>query len=351
MGENDEIANVQSDEDARPSSVPANTNVSVQGFDDEEAARSLGQTVGAIIVEVGRSIDLSKLDGVTVAIDYDAALAGLDRGMPGLRPLSRSDTKEMQGVAMSPAVWRNNEPLTHLVFNANPLIPLIWEGDEFTAEDRAHSIGIIAHECAHVQVTADKGRSIPDCRLGTRIEGYERVVMFEVAEILWDEYAACRLSAPFASRQNESHAQTLVACTEGARDQAYRAIRSYRVHGDVDRLVGEAGPPLCSPLKAAAYLLGGMDGEGIDWVAHPDARDAIDKADYGRLVDDLRAELRRLWSTRGAWLPTLEVFAGLEAIAKATFDSNGIFFQTDGIGQCRIDVPILPGAFPPGATR
>ncbi len=70
------------------------------------------------------------------------------------------------------------------------------------ADVQATSIGIIAHECAHVQITMEKELAIPEARLGTRINGYERALMFQLAEVFWDEYAACRLSAPLATRHS-----------------------------------------------------------------------------------------------------------------------------------------------------
>ena len=332
--------------DLPPPSIPAGLNIAVRDFTNEEAAREFGNAVYAVIQALSRMMDLSRLDGVTIGIDYDAALASVDRGMPGLRPLSRSDTTEMQGVAMSPAVIRDGEARTHLVFNAEQLVPLYWKGDEVTDDDRAFAIGIIAHECAHVQVTADKERAIPDCRLGTPIEGYEHAIMFQIAEICWDEYAVCRMSAPFAQGQNESHALTVAACAEVARNRANEAIKSYRLHGDLDRLVAEAGAPLCAPIKAVAYLLGGIDGVEAGWDDHPEARVAIEAAGYGDLVDDLHAELRHLWDTYDSWLPTLDTFAGLEAIARSTFESNGIHFQTNDDGACSIDVPFTHETWP-----
>ena len=322
--------------------VPACTTVSVRDFANEDAARRLGETVAGVVNAMGSVMDLSRLDGVTIAIDYDSALAGLDRGIEGLRPLTRSDTEEMQGVAMSPAVMRDGEVRTHLVFNAEMLVPLIAEDDEVDADDRATSIGIIAHECAHVQITMEKELAIPEARLGTRIEGYERAIMFQLAEVFWDEYAACRLSAPLATRQNGTHASTVTACASGARDRSDSAIRSYRVHGDLERLQAEAGPALANPMKAAAYLLGGMDAVGADWADTPgtaEAREALVANGYDGLVDDLHSELRRLWEARAEWGTTLAVFAGLEDIARATYAAGGIIFSTTTDGQCRIDVP------------
>ena len=97
--------------------IPTDLGLTVKGFENEEGARELGHAVLDAIMLFGRFMDLSALDGVTVAIDYDQALSDLDRGLPGLRPLTRSNTAEMQGVAMSPAVMRDGQVKTHLVFN------------------------------------------------------------------------------------------------------------------------------------------------------------------------------------------------------------------------------------------
>lgn len=331
-------------EELPPSTVPLPLSVNVRGFTDGEIGERLGYAVAEVISVVGSYIDVSKLDGVTIACDYDQALAELDRGLEGLRPLTRSDTEEMQGVAMSPAVMRDGEVKTHLVFDAAYMVPLIL--DEATDEDRAMTYGMIAHECAHVEVTAEKERNVPEARFGTPIEGYERAVMFQVAEVAWDEYAACRLSAMFNRRQNETHAETVIASARDIRERANATIRDYRLHGDLDRLVGEAGPILCQPMKAAAYLLGGMDAVGAEWADFPAVEVALANEDYLDLVNQLWSELRRLWDTRGEWEPTLAVFGGLEDIAAEVFYEGGLIFTSGADGSCHISVPFRPGTLP-----
>ncbi len=319
------------------STVPAGLGASVQGFINEEGARALGSVVLGWIHGLGRLIDLSTLDGVTIAIDYDAALAGLDRGLDGLRPLSRSNSEEMQGVAMSPAVIRDGQVKTHLIFNAAMIAALAVED---APEDEVQlAIGIIAHECAHVEITAQKEVAIPDARFGARIEGYERTILFQLAEVCWDEYAACRISAPFALNQNEHHAETVAGVVAVARDRSNAAIRSYRRHGDLDRLVGEAGPALCEPMKAVAYLLGGMDGANETWADQSVARQALEAGGYGDLVDELHQALRALWETQGQWDPTLDTFGPLLAIGKRVFEAGGIYFSSGPDSSARIDVP------------
>ena len=250
----------------------------------------------------------------------------------------------MQGIAMSPAVLRDGEVMTHIVLNAAMLVPLI--SDEPDEEARAMAVGIIAHECGHVQVTADKERAVTDLRLGTRIDDYERGVMFQLAEVAWDEYAACRLSAPFAKGQDLMHAVTVATAAATARERSNAAIRAYRRHYDLHRLVAEAGLALATPLKAAAYLLGGMDAEEEAWDKHPEARAALDTGGYGDLVDGMHAELRSLWDSRASWKPTLDIFRGVEDVARDMFRSGGIHFRRNGTNGWRIDVPFTPDTMP-----
>lgn len=128
-------------DDLPPSTMPSDVPFCVKGFHDEEVGKRLAYAVADVIRVVGSFIDLTKLDGVTIACDYDEALTELDRGIDGLRPLTRSNTEEMQGVAMTPAVMRDGIVKSHLVFNAAYVVPLI--ADEATEDDRLLTYGLI----------------------------------------------------------------------------------------------------------------------------------------------------------------------------------------------------------------
>lgn len=163
--------------------------------------------------------------------------------------------------------------------------------------------------------------------------------MFQLAEVCWDEYAACRISSLFAAQQNDAHAVTTVACLDKALPDANTAIRSYRHHGDLNQLVAEAGAALCQPMKAAAYLLGGMDGEQLGWNDFDAARAAADRTGYLPLFERLHTELRDLWEQRQYWSPELSTFAPLERLASDVYSHGGLHFSSRGDGTCHIDVP------------
>lgn len=305
------------------STTPVGLNVRVIGFDNQEAATTLGRAVAEAVAVFGSFMDLSTLDGVTVGFDYDYALASIDQGMDGLPPLDRTDSDELQGVAKACRVVRDGVVKTHLVFGAEQLVPLI-AGDAVTTVDRQFSIGLIAHECGHVEVNAMNERFVPDARLGAVIAEYDRAMMLPAAVIFWDEYAVCRLSAPFARNQNAGHADSVAGVTSGARIRSDAHIRAHRLHQNHLRTLGETATELVTPLKTVSYLLGGMDAEGTGWEDFPETRRIIETAGYGELVDDLHRELQLMWDTRDRWDQDDDVFAPIVEIVREALASGGV---------------------------
>lgn len=323
--------------------APANFNVCLRGFATAEDAQKLGGILGSAIRMISGLIDLERLDGVTVGFDYDEALSSVDRGMEGLRPLSRSDG-EVVGIAMSPAVLRDGVVKVHLVFSASYIWGLTEENAE--SEDYRFALGVIAHECAHVEVTKHRDEAFPDTVLQTKYDNYEAELFGQVADICWEEYAACRAAAVFSSGKSDDYAEGLKAVVNVARDQSNAAIRSYRSHADINRVVNEAGSPLCEPLKLASYLLGHLDGCGKEWEAEAEARTVLEDRGYGAVVDLLHARLRDLWDRRGSWDSTAE-FQPLRDIVRDTFALGGLHVRpgrspTEGY----IDIPLTPETMP-----
>jgi hypothetical protein len=60
--------------------MPSNLQFSARSFADEDYAKEAMYKLHSVLSVISQSIDLTNLDGVTVAFDYDEALAELDRG-------------------------------------------------------------------------------------------------------------------------------------------------------------------------------------------------------------------------------------------------------------------------------
>ena len=71
----------------RTSTTP-DVRISLRGFSSEAGAKEMGEIVGIWLRILGACLNLERLEGVTVAYDYDAALAEIDRGISVRNPLA-----------------------------------------------------------------------------------------------------------------------------------------------------------------------------------------------------------------------------------------------------------------------
>ena len=73
--------------DPPPITLPKDTQVTLQGLtgETEEELRELGDKLLMCVAAISTAIDMSGLDGITVAVDYENALAKFDRGVEALK--------------------------------------------------------------------------------------------------------------------------------------------------------------------------------------------------------------------------------------------------------------------------
>jgi hypothetical protein len=62
-----------------PPTAPESIGVNLRGFLDAASAERFGNVIAEIVRYISRVMNLERLDGITVAFDYDDALAQLDR--------------------------------------------------------------------------------------------------------------------------------------------------------------------------------------------------------------------------------------------------------------------------------
>ncbi|QFI70519.1 hypothetical protein [Sinorhizobium alkalisoli] len=91
---------------------------------EENAGKKLAYCVGDYVRELSRYINLERLDGITIAVDYNEALLDLDRGCETDHRLTPS-SELVEGVAMAPSVIRDGVLKSHLVLNAAYIFPCL----------------------------------------------------------------------------------------------------------------------------------------------------------------------------------------------------------------------------------
>jgi hypothetical protein len=233
---------------------------------------------------------------------------------------------------MTPAVLRNGIAKAHMVFHA-PFITPLMGGDE---KLQRQAFSLLAHEGGHVEgikhlETAFPGRMFRPTKVNNHF-------LFQVAESIWSEYCACRISAVFGEEQTAIYENSLVSVLNIASERANAAIWEYRFHGDLEKVIQEAGNYICQPLKIGAYLLGHLDGLKLDLSAVPAAESAIRDTQYQRCMMDLRDALRGLWSRLGCWSDVAE-FDVVERIACQTMAERGMIFRNLADSSLYLEIP------------
>src|SRR5438445_224803 len=142
----------------RPTSLREGISAHVRGFSTEEMAREVGNALFAYLRILGVSLNIEKLEKVTIAYDYLAACAEVDRGVPGMATLKPTKDEVAVGVAMAATFkGRDGKPYTHLVVHGGVMYALV----QGTDQEQSFAFGMLAHEAAHVHDLAMKEKMFP----------------------------------------------------------------------------------------------------------------------------------------------------------------------------------------------
>lgn len=320
--------------------APETFGVCVRDWGDEPACQALGNLVGCFTHELSRYIDLSNLDGLTLGGDHAHALAELDRGYPSTIVLTPSNDVAI-GIAMTPSVIRDGQLKSHIVLNAGLIDELRDDKHEFFR----FALHILAHECAHVEVTAAFDRCFPNVLLRSTRTDLQDQCRWDVILACWDEYAACRISAGFGDDPTDSYQETLIQSLQTARDKANAAIRTYRSHGDHARIVREVYAEYGRLMKYAAYLLGDLDARELAVEDRPALAAALEGHFFAARLAQLHQALRAIFERFGAWTDET-LFETIGDIVDDLAVEGGVMVTKAAPGLVNIAVPFRPEPMP-----
>lgn len=325
-----------------PSTVPS-CPLSFRGLgDNQEWNNRFVQNFQDVLITCGRYMDLSLLDGVTIGFDYDDALASVDLGYESTVAKQYTNEGGLIGVAKVLRVKRDGTIKVHAVFNANVVGALAEEGEFFWP-----SVNLVAHELAHVQVISWFEAHSPGVMLAPYQGDWAIASLRDVAHTIWEEYAACRLSAPFGQGDVVAHgyAQTTELAVAGAMENAREAIKAFRLHGEVDQLLVEIAGRVANPLKMAAYLMGHTDALEEDFDA--DGRLPITQAsEFWPVLRNLLIALRAAWENRHAW-HGIEGVDGIVEVVQQALRTAGVSLRLEP-GGSQVHAPFSAATMPNG---
>ncbi len=158
---------------------------------DEAKQESIRESFSKIVsgMLVAHSLRVQRIEGITITDRLDNALAAFDDG--GLdtgRTLTRT-TGDIEGVAMTPVGIRDGKAYCRVFIKSSTVEELFR--DPLAAQARY----IVAHELGHGHDLTVKSEALEPMLLKTSGDLLTPPIFWQIAEIVWNEYVACRLSA------------------------------------------------------------------------------------------------------------------------------------------------------------
>lgn len=226
--------------------------VTLADFGDDLLANEYAEILHTVISALARDLPLQTLDAITIAADYDQALATLDRGDPALPPASSGVLGYGVGVAKPVTVICGGEPKTHLVLAAS-----IAEG--WTSPDpalRASSLHTLVVMLAGI---AEAARYVDGHATRFTPDPIGRELHLAVARTP-SGYWSAKQAAFVYPDQGEVYAQLVIDSLDYA-DREIGAERSRMADGnDIDATTSRAIECLTAVLGHAADWFGHRDG-------------------------------------------------------------------------------------------
>jgi hypothetical protein len=302
--------------------------------------------ISRLLGDIAWTVPLDRLDGITFADDYPAALLSLDRGNHRIPPPKTRQDSVASGIAQCPIVIRNGVIKSHVVALGNIGRMLVGNSDK----NRRWAVSMLADQFAQAGLTQIVDETLPGVllNLGYRdLEGDLQTCTYPA----WNSYFAARASAGFdATRLAETQGVLLLALRD-AFAEVPKARLAYRLHGNLRQLLDIAFSKVTFVLEYAANVLGHADGtdrepmEGAEELkAELECRELLAWFyDYGR-------DLAYLWDRRGEW-KSYDEFLALNRHAERLLWPFAIVPWTNPEGQYRVEVPLHVDANALGAMQ
>lgn len=204
-------------------------SVSFRDFGDEAYARRVADSLNEAVKAFGGYLPTNRLDGITFAVDYAAALQELDRGLDVDRGIDPSAGDNANGVAMPLAVRRDGGIKTHIVLSGHLAEQLISEDESLSGE----AISVICYCLGTTAFNALLEGKFPGTLLAPYADSYEGW-LYQYNDMLLATYFSTRLLAPnpetleFFSEQAHLQLEQMISFTTDAHAQ-------YQEDSDHDR--------------------------------------------------------------------------------------------------------------------
>lgn len=312
-----------------------NYPVTFCGCADQETAQKIAEAVHLVVSDMSHSISLGRLDCITFAADYAAALIDVERGFPGSIPLTPTEDEYSVGVAMAPLVIRNGVTKVCIVMRA-------WLGYALVSEDpvaKTTAIHVLVNQLAHVACVDMICHTLPEMLLSRVEDGWE-AWLYDRMHSAWKAYFASRISAGFDPTIGIGYCDILLTALERAIEAIPRERFAYRSHGNLEQFLKLAISLIGKVITYAGMLLGHYD--GLDQSVYDDKGELtliLEKMGLRAWLDVFRRDLARLFERRGQW-KSIHEFLSLNRHIERVLWQFGVFPWRNDQEEVRVEIPL-----------
>jgi hypothetical protein len=305
----------------------ANTySVTFRDCANETDANRLAAAVFGIISQVAKVEPLGRLDGITFAYDYAAAVRDLDRGFETNQKLTTRDDSIGTGVAMAPAVMRGGVVKKHVVMRGGIAWALLGDDEAL----RSQATYLLVFELMHVAYLQLLDEALPGTMLRPLRSSYEAILNAHVGGAPEAYFAARRSASLFPDRLHELRtvaSDVLAQASESIPAQRRRYVQDQNLDALADLALTQIG----SFILLAAELFGHCDGLEVgSALAEGTLMDLLRRCGLERWAQRLHEELRRLWEQSGRWASYDEFLSMNRFLEQALWRFRLILWEIDG---------------------
>jgi len=301
---------------------------------DREDTAWLGEKIKALVSILSQALPLERLDGITMARDYPAAVGALDRGLHTENQLVPVTPEIGVGISQTVTIVRSGRLMCRIIVSDSVAHDLLSHDPERVG----WAVHVLAHELAHVGMIGTVERVLP----GSTLAHPDSLLDRNLSAILYPGlivHVASHIAAGFG------HPEAIADMLRGflAQSIKYMATRvpherqAYLRHRDIDRLVSVAFPAVRHVLILAAQLLGHCTAARLSPAGDSHAlSDVLDRENLTNWFKTYESDLERFRNRLGQW-DSFDEFVAFNIHVERLLWHIGIVPSEDS-GQVGIDV-------------
>lgn len=320
-----EVPTVQVERPADWASEPLNGVEISTDCVDEEGVQRLGTAIGHILGLARPRFDISSLRRIIINADYDSALSSLDRGR--FEAIEAPPVASAAGwsVAYNVNIEQNGVDGVALVLRQDVAVGLLSDDDLSFGWAASVVMGQFTRigAMALLQQVFEAGV----------IEGDQTdALLFQYSLSGWKSWLVSGYAGLLDPELKNIHRDQFRERLATITDELTGIRRAYRLHGDVDRLIEDAGAAVSDLFELACNAAShGMDD------GDPDLEAMLAERGLTNWFVLLRDDLHSIWK-EGTTYPSQKEMLVLNQHVRRLFVLGAIFFwDDDGLG--RVEVP------------